>query len=90
MSHPTLAAAQDGRWSLRIERHYSHPISAVWSAITEPATLAQWFPFRVDWSPAVGAPITFTEHGPDITQAFRLSRHGSSDAVGTGAALCSR
>lgn len=64
MSHPTLAAAEDGRWSLRIERHYSHPISAVWSAITEPATLAQWFPFRVDWSPAVGAPITFTEHGP--------------------------
>jgi uncharacterized protein YndB with AHSA1/START domain len=50
----------DGRSQLYMERHLAHPVETVWSAITEPARLAAWFPYAVEWELRVGAPIRFT------------------------------
>jgi uncharacterized protein YndB with AHSA1/START domain len=48
-----LEAVED-HWVLRIERRLDHPIERVWSAITEPAELARWFPTPVRWKPELG------------------------------------
>jgi uncharacterized protein YndB with AHSA1/START domain len=37
----------DGRSQLRMERHLQHPPEKVWSALTEPAHISQWYPFPV-------------------------------------------
>jgi uncharacterized protein YndB with AHSA1/START domain len=39
---------------LRIEPRLDHSIERVWSAITEPAELARWFPTPVHWKPELG------------------------------------
>ena len=49
-----------GSAALRFERRLAHPIDAVWSAITEPAELARWFPTTVAVELRAGAPMTFT------------------------------
>jgi uncharacterized protein YndB with AHSA1/START domain len=51
--HGTLEAAEDHP-VLHIERRLDHPIERVWSAITEPAELARWFPTPVHWKPEAG------------------------------------
>jgi uncharacterized protein YndB with AHSA1/START domain len=33
---------QGDRFELRFERHYQHPIEAVWSALTDPKRLEDW------------------------------------------------
>ncbi len=38
----------DGRPTVRLERRFSHPPAKVWRAVTEPAHLSQWYPFRVE------------------------------------------
>ncbi|GAA5136486.1 SRPBCC family protein [Pseudonocardia adelaidensis] len=50
----------DGRPAVRFERTYSHPPERVWSAITEPAELAHWFPATVSLEHRVGGTIEFT------------------------------
>ncbi|MFI5759297.1 SRPBCC family protein [Streptomyces sp. NPDC051569] len=42
----TLTVA-DGRATLTMERGLAHPPEEVWAAITEPASLGQWFPSEV-------------------------------------------
>jgi uncharacterized protein YndB with AHSA1/START domain len=37
----------DNRPALQFERRLSHPVSAVWRAITEPDELGHWFPSKV-------------------------------------------
>ena len=49
-----------GRPAVRFERSYPHPIERVWTAITDPAELAHWFPSpRVSIDQRVGGSIRF-------------------------------
>ena len=38
----TYMALADGRYAVRFERRFAHPIEKVWSAITEPAEIIGW------------------------------------------------
>jgi uncharacterized protein YndB with AHSA1/START domain len=50
----------DGQPRIRFERTFPHPVGAVWTAITDPAQLEQWFPTTVQWSELTpGAPVRF-------------------------------
>lgn len=49
----------DARPALRFERRLTHPVEAVWSAITESAELAHWFPCKVEADLRVGGQMTF-------------------------------
>lgn len=50
----------DGRWQLRFNRTYPHPVDKVWRAVTEPGHLAAWFPTSIDGERRAGAPLQFT------------------------------
>ena len=45
---------------LRYRRHLAHPREQVWSALTEDAHLAGWFPTTIEGARAAGAPLHFT------------------------------
>jgi len=67
MTDATLLHA-DGRAILRFERHLAKPIDVVWTAVTDPSEMREWFPTRIEideWK--VGAPLThhFDEHEID-------------------------
>jgi uncharacterized protein YndB with AHSA1/START domain len=49
-----------GRPAVRFERRLSHPIDAVWRAVTEPEELAHWFPAAVELELRLGGRIHFT------------------------------
>ncbi|MGH3999163.1 MAG: SRPBCC domain-containing protein [Pseudonocardiaceae bacterium] len=51
----------DGRPAVRFERTYPHPIERLWSAITEPAELARWFPSSVKIEERVEGTIEFSD-----------------------------
>ena len=58
------------RWRLRFTRDLDHPVPQVWQAITEPAHLETWFPFRITGDWAVGSQLTFSDpqsRVPDFT-----------------------
>jgi uncharacterized protein YndB with AHSA1/START domain len=56
----------DGHPRIRFERTYPHPVDAVWSAISDPAQLQQWFPTTVEWAELTpGAAIRFRFAEPD-------------------------
>jgi uncharacterized protein YndB with AHSA1/START domain len=55
----------NGRSVLRMERRLAHPQEKVWRAITEPAHLAKWFPFKVEMDLQLDAKISFIEHEGD-------------------------
>ena len=48
-----------GRPTVRIERHYGHPIDRVWRAVTTPEHLRQWFPSPVELDLRVGGAMRF-------------------------------
>jgi uncharacterized protein YndB with AHSA1/START domain len=50
----------DTRPSLRFERRLTHPVEAVWSAITEPSELKAWFPTAVSGEIRDGGHLTFS------------------------------
>ena len=56
----TLRVAE-GRSVLRIERRLAHPPAKVWRAVTDPAHLVRWFPFRVEVDLRIGGEIRFLE-----------------------------
>jgi uncharacterized protein YndB with AHSA1/START domain len=60
----------DGRPTLRLERRLAHPIASVWSALTDPAELARWFPSTIEGELRDGARLSFSfpEHDevPDM------------------------
>lgn len=61
----TLASRETGR-ILRFERHLSHPIDAVWAALTDSAELPKWFaPADIELRVGGRANIRF-EGGNDI------------------------
>ena len=39
----TLENLDDGRSRIRFERHISHPVGRVWSALTEPDRMREWW-----------------------------------------------
>jgi uncharacterized protein YndB with AHSA1/START domain len=49
----------EGRPTLRIERHYPHPIEKVWRAVTMPEHLGEWFPSPVEVDPRPGGAMHF-------------------------------
>ena len=58
------------RWRLRFTRDLDHPVPQVWRAVTEPAHLETWFPFRITGDWAVGSHLTFSDpqsRVPDFT-----------------------
>ncbi|WP_327238078.1 SRPBCC family protein [Streptomyces sp. NBC_01317] len=60
----SLTTTDDGRSVLRMERRLPHPPERVWAAITEPASLGQWFPAEVSVEPRLGGAMTFRFPGP--------------------------
>lgn len=50
----------ENRPALRFERRIAHPAEAVWSAITDPAELARWFPSGVSGEMREGGHLRFT------------------------------
>ena len=50
----------DGRPALCFERRLSHPVDAVWRAVTEPSELEHWFPTDVEVDLRVGGRMRFT------------------------------
>lgn len=63
--------------TLRFERVFRHPVADVWSAITDPALMAAWFPVRVEYPElATGAEMTFTFEGEDEPPT-----HGTIEAL---------
>ncbi|GGU93273.1 hypothetical protein GCM10010211_70130 [Streptomyces albospinus] len=55
----TLTEAADGRTALRMERRLTHPPHEVWTALTDPARVGQWFPCDVAVELRAGGTITF-------------------------------
>ena len=65
----TLTTAE-GRTALRMERKLAHPPQKVWAALTEPASLARWFPAQVEVELEPGGTISFRfpgDSGPATT-----------------------
>jgi uncharacterized protein YndB with AHSA1/START domain len=55
--------ALGGRPTVRVERHYPHPIEKVWHAVTTPEHLGQWFPSPVDIDLRAGGSMLFGGFG---------------------------
>jgi uncharacterized protein YndB with AHSA1/START domain len=71
----------DGQPRIRFERTFPHPVGAVWSAITDPDQLEQWFPTTVEWSElAPGASIRFRFAEPDVPEMTGEVREVSAPA----------
>lgn len=56
---------EDGHPVLRFRRHLTHPPTTVWTALTDPEQLSQWYPFPVrDMDLRIGGTLTFDDqHG---------------------------
>jgi len=49
-----------GRPAVRFTRRYDHPAERLWTAITDPDELSQWFPSKAVMEPRVGGSIEFS------------------------------
>lgn len=56
---------QDGNPALLFERRYPHSVERVWTALTDPAQLGQWFPCEVRLHLVPGGTITFLFAGEE-------------------------
>jgi uncharacterized protein YndB with AHSA1/START domain len=64
----TTLRTDDGRSVLRFQRRLAHPVDKVWSAITQPAHLANWFPSQVEMDFRIGGKLRFVfAHGEGPT-----------------------
>lgn len=63
MDHTDLGTylEHDGRPAVRFVRRYPHPVERVWTAVTDPAELAHWFPSSVTVQPRAGGTISFAD-----------------------------
>src|SRR5215475_9460414 len=50
----------DGKPMLRFERRLPHSVDKVWRALTEPAEMAEWFPWHIKRNLRLGGKISFT------------------------------
>jgi uncharacterized protein YndB with AHSA1/START domain len=53
-------AAEGDTWTLVFVRNLDHAPAVVWAALTEPAQLDEWAPFRADRNLAETGPATLT------------------------------
>jgi uncharacterized protein YndB with AHSA1/START domain len=51
----------DGRWTLRFERTYDHPIDKVWRCLEEPEHRDAWFPQRIVGDLVPGSQLQFVD-----------------------------
>ncbi len=75
MNTGTVRKLDDGRFALRFERRYPHPVDRVWRALTEAGELRAWFVEILDYE---RSRLTF-EPGADL--AFVTS---SGESAGSG------
>jgi len=60
---------KDGdRWTLVLTRELRHPPSKVWTALTDPAHLAEWAPFNADRNLAAVGPVKLETVGVPAPQ----------------------
>jgi uncharacterized protein YndB with AHSA1/START domain len=74
----------DGRYVLRFERRLRHPIEQVWSALTRPEQLSQWFGGETEIELDLvegGRYETRTTGPPELVEA--MIREAGSDALET-------
>jgi uncharacterized protein YndB with AHSA1/START domain len=57
---PVERESDGQRWTLVFVRDFRHPREKVWSALTDPANLDAWSPFRADRNLAGTGPATLT------------------------------
>ncbi len=55
----TTLRTEHGQCVLRFQRRLAHPADKVWSAITQPAHLAHWFPSEVEVDLRIGGKLRF-------------------------------
>jgi uncharacterized protein YndB with AHSA1/START domain len=58
--------ALEGRPTVRVERHYPHPVDRVWRAVTRPEHLGQWFPSPVELDLRVGGAMRFSAFDDEV------------------------
>jgi uncharacterized protein YndB with AHSA1/START domain len=51
----------DGRWTLRFERRFAHPVDKVWRCLAEAEHRDIWFPQRILGDLVVGGDLQFVE-----------------------------
>ena len=56
----------DTQPALRFERRITHPVAAVWSAITQPSELEAWFPTEVAGEMRPGGHLSFSFEEHDL------------------------
>lgn len=67
-------ATIENRPALRFERSLSHPVDAVWRAITQADEVEQWFPSRVEFDELrPGAEMTFSFENMPLDAPSRMS-----------------
>ncbi len=77
MNIGTVRKLGDGRFALRFERRYPHPVAKVWRAITEVGELREWFVEILDYE---RSRLTF-EPGADLAFVAREGPAGRGRVV---------
>ena len=62
------AVADGDRWTLVFVRDLAHPPEKVWAALTDPAQLREWSPFRSDRDLGAVGEATLTMSGGDDSE----------------------
>ena len=80
----TLAVRDDGRFVLSFERDLNHPPERVWSALTEPDELRQWFPTDIEGERRLGARLRFVfrDDAPKAEDMHEVLEHDPKDLEG--------
>lgn len=67
-----LSKTEEG-WTVRYERHYSYPIASVWSALTDPAKMKEWFTdIEMDFREGGAMKIQFYDKEKSVSTATIL------------------
>ena len=61
MSELATLLDADGRWTLRFERTFPHPIDKVWRCLEEPDHRDAWFPQRIVGDLVAGGALQFVD-----------------------------
>ncbi len=63
---------EDGVYTLVFQRLIHHPAEKLWSALTDPAELAEWAPFDANRNLGAAGPVTLTMAGGDPAEPMVL------------------
>jgi len=61
MSEMGALVDADGRWTLRFERTFAHPVEAVWRCLEDPVHRDAWFPQRIVGELVPGGELQFVD-----------------------------